>query len=310
LSAHRRDAEERKKSTRGKTTIALIAASALALAVLAAGDSFSFVILGDRTGEAQTGVYDQAWKEAAAESPAFVINSGDTIEGGHDETAESQWNGVARVWKPYSRIPLYLVPGNHDIWPDSAVSEQLFRKFAGHPVRYSFDCGGAHFTVLDNSRSDELAASEMEFLESDLKAHAAAPVKMIFMHRPSWLLPVALRNTEFPLHQLAKQYGVEYIIAGHLHQMLHFELEGITYVSMPSSGGHLRLSKTYEDGWFFGHARVAVNGRAIDFQIEEVKAPLGQGRITKAADWGMNGLVKKPAQRAAGGSWSAGIAAR
>ena len=201
-------------------------------------------------------------------------------------------------------MPLYLVPGNHDI--SSPTTEQLFRKYSGHPPHYSFDRGGAHFTVLDNSRSDELSPGELAFLEADLKAHAAAPVKFVLSHRPSWLIPVALRNTDFRLHRLAKQYGVQYVIAGHVHQMLHFELEGVTYISMPSSGGHLRLSKAYEDGWFFGRARVAVAGRDVDFRIEELKAPHGQGRVTKPADWGMTGLI----HRAAGGSRSAGIPAR
>ena len=59
-----------------------------------------------------------------------------------------------------------------------------------------------------------------------------------------------LGNPAFPLHQLAARYGAKYVIAGHIHQMLHFELDGITYLSMASSGGHLRESKTYERGWF------------------------------------------------------------
>jgi predicted phosphodiesterase len=258
------------------------------------------------------------WKEAASENPAFVAAVGDSIEG-RDPAAE--WREVAAIWKPYRRFPLYLVPGNHDI--SSVETEQLFRKYSGHPVRYSFDYGNAHFTVLDNSRSDELTAAELTFLEEDLKAHAAAPVKMIFSHRPSWIVPVALHNPDFPLHRLAKQYGVQYVIAGHVHQMLHFELEGVTYISMASSGGHLRLTNKYEDGWFFGHARVAVSGREIEFQIEELKPPHGQGRVTKAKDWGMAGLVVRPASwpvdlnrpggrsyLAAGGSRSAGMAAR
>jgi len=284
--------------------------AAAALAAASAGDGFQFAILGDRTGDAQAGVYEQVWAETAAERPACVITSGDSIEGGDDNTAESQWQAVADAWRPYRRLPLYLVPGNHDIW--SPLSERLFRKYAGHAPHYSFDYGNAHFTILDNSRSDELSGAEIAFLESDLKAHAAAPVKMIFSHRPSWLIPVALKNPDFPLHRLARQYGVEYVVAGHVHQMLHFELEGVTYISMPSSGGHLRLSKKYEDGWFFGHARVEVSGRAVDFQLEELKAPRGRGRITKAKDWGMTGLLEKPvaAQRAAGGSRSAGMPAR
>jgi hypothetical protein len=75
--------------------------------------------------------------------------------------------------------------------------------------------------------------------------------------------------------------------------MLRLELEGVTYVSMASSGGHLRLSGVYEDGWFFGHALVEVHGKNIDFQIRELSAPHGEGRITKLTDWGMAGLVKR-----------------
>jgi 3',5'-cyclic-AMP phosphodiesterase len=256
-----------------------------------APDSFRFVILGDRTGDAQQGVYEQVWREAAAESPAFVVSVGDTIQGLNDEKAETEWRQVDQLLKAFRRYPLYLAPGNHDIW--SAASERLFRQRSGHGLHYSFDYGQAHFTILDNSRSDELRAEELAFLETDLKGHAAQPLKVIVSHRPSWVVNVALQNSEFALHQLARRYGVQYVIAGHVHQMLHLELQGVTYVSMASSGGHLRLSGAYEDGWFFGHALVEINGKSIEFQIKEVRPPRGEGRITKLADWGMIGLVHK-----------------
>jgi 3',5'-cyclic-AMP phosphodiesterase len=254
-------------------------------------DSFHFAIVGDRTGEAQQGVYEQVWKELAAESPAFVVSVGDTIEGMSDATAAAEWRQVGQILKPLRRCPLYLAPGNHDIW--SPASERLFRQFAARPVHYSFDYGRAHFTILDNSRSEELPAEQLAFLETDLKAHAGQPLKIVIAHRPSWLVNVAFQNPKFALHQLARRYGVQYVIAGHVHQILHLELEGVTYVSMPSSGGHLRLSGLYNDGWFFGHALVEVHGTSIDFQIRELGAPHGEGRITKLTDWGVAGLIKR-----------------
>jgi Icc protein len=263
----------------------------------AAPDSFHFAILGDRTGEAQPGVYEQVWKEVAAESPAFVVSVGDTIQGMSDASTEAEWREASRIFKPFRSYPLYLAPGNHDIW--SEASERLFRQYAEHPVHYSFDYGQAHFTVLDNSRSEELPAQEMVFLEADLKAHAGQPLKIIVSHRPSWLLNVARRNPNFALHQLARRYGVQYVVAGHVHQMLRLEFEGVTYVSMASSGGHLRLSGVYEDGWFFGHALVEVHGKSIDFQIRELSTPHGEGRITKLTDWGMAGLVKRDQRESA-----------
>jgi Icc protein len=252
---------------------------------------FRFVLLGDRTGEAQAGVYEQVWKQIASEKPAFAVSPGDSIEGMDDATAEGEWRQFLQARKPFISFPLYLAPGNHDVW--SAVSERLYEKYSGHPLHYSFDYGNAHFTMLDNSRSDQLPPGELAFLESDLKAHAAQPVKFVVSHRPFWLLDVAMRNPDFPLRRLAKQYGVQYVIAGHVHQMLHLELDGVTYISLPSAGGHLRLSGAYEDGWFFGYILVTIQGKNADSQIKEVGSPRGQGRVSRLGDWGMAGLVKK-----------------
>ena len=100
--------------------------------------------------------------------------------------------------------------------------------------------------------------SELTFLEQDLKAHASQPLKFIISHRPSWIVNVVLRDPNFPLHQLARKYGVQYVIAGHVHEMLHYTLDGIEYISAPSAGGHLRASGKYADGWFFGYTVVDV----------------------------------------------------
>ena len=186
-------------------------------------ESFSFVILGDRTGEAQFGVYERVWRAAAAENPAFVVSVGDSIEGLNDATAEDEWRRLEQILTPYRQIPLFVAPGNHDIW--SARSQAAFEKHAGHAPHYGFDHGQVHVTVLDNSRSDVLEAGELAFLEKDLEAHRNQPVKLIVMHRPSWLVDAMFQNPRFPLHQLAKKYGVRWVIAGHLHQMLEVELE-------------------------------------------------------------------------------------
>jgi hypothetical protein len=261
------------------------------------GESFRFAILGDRTGDVQPHVYEQVWKEVAAEDPAFVVTIGDTIEGTHDATAQTEWQEVESILKPYRRFPLYLAPGNHDIW--SEASERLFRQHAGHPPHYSFDRGPVHVTILDNSRSDEIAPEELKFLEEDLKAHESQPLKMILSHRPSWLVSVAMQDTGLSLHRIARRYGVQYVIAGHVHQLLRFSFEGIEYISMPSAGGHLRpANAAYEDGWFFGHALATVRGTEVQFQFEELKPPLGHGRVSTPAEWGMFGLLQKPAAAA------------
>ncbi len=262
--------------------LALLAASLFAwfLADRAAAqqDSFSFVILGDRTGEAQPGIYERVWQEAAAEKPAFVVSVGDSIEGLSDSTVESEWQHFEQILTPYRQIPLLLAPGNHDIW--SARSEAVFEKHGAHDRHYGFDFRQVHITVLDNSRTDLLDAAELAFLQKDLEEHKNQSVKFIVSHRPSWLVDVMFQNPKFPLHQLAKKYGVQWVIAGHLHQMLEAELEGVTYISLASSGGHLRGSEKYEDGWFFGYAVAQVRGNSVQLRIKELA-----GRVSEPRDW-------------------------
>ena len=147
--------------------------------------------------------------------------------------------------------------------------------------------------MLNNARSEDFTESELAFLEADLKAHASRPVKFVVSHRPSWILTVALRNPSFPLHRLAKQYGVKYVLAGHIHQLLRFDFEGIQYVSFHSAGGHLRASGEYKDGWFFGYTVAEVKDGAARFTVHELKAPHGEGRVTSLNDWGMLGLSPK-----------------
>ena len=82
---------------------------------------------------------------------------------------------------------------------------------------------------------------------------------------------------------------MRYVVAGHIHEMLHMDLDGVSYVSLPSAGGHLRLSGRYEDGWFFGHTLADVRGSEVRFEIREI-----DGRVTSLNDWGNVGLVKAP----------------
>lgn len=253
-----------------------------------ADGAFVFAILGDRTGEAQPGVFEQVWKETVAEHPPFVLTTGDSIQGLDDSKLGSEW---AEFRKIAVGAPLYLTPGNHDVW--SAASEQAYREHSGRGLRYGFDYAQVHVTVLDTSRSDALSAEDLAYLEGDLRAHQSAAVKIVVSHRPWWLTDVAGRNPDAPMQRLAKEFGVKYVIAGHVHQLMRFEFDGVTYISMPSAGGHLRLTNRYADGWFFGHAVLEVNGRDAQIRFEEVKAPFGEGRVTKESGWGMIGLVKR-----------------
>lgn len=249
-----------------------------------------FVILGDRTGEAQPGVYEEIWRETAAEHPDFVINVGDTIQGDNDATVNAEWTAVKHMLQPFSRYRFFYTPGNHDVWDETSATAYV--RYTGHPLHYGFDFADVHISVLDNSRTEDLSTAELDWLEQDLAEHKQQPVKFIFSHRPSWILYTLLQNPHFRLQELAEKYGVKYVIAGHIHEMLHFDVNGVMYLSVASSGGHLRNSKQYRDGWFFAHTLVTVHDGTAQFEIKEAQPPHGEGRVSKPDDWGAAGLLK------------------
>lgn len=235
-------------------------------------NDFRFCILGDRTGDAQPGVYERVWKNLDSLHPDFVINVGDTIQGGNDATAETEWRALRPLWDRY-KYPLYFTPGNHDIW--SPASRRIYEKETGRPASYGFDFQNAHFTVLDNSQTEDLSADQMAFLARDLAAHEDRDPKFVFFHKPFWLIPVKFRSSEFPFHQLAKKFGVHYVVSGHGHQFLQAVEDGIVYIEAGSSGGKLK-GGGFEHGWFFGQILVQVRGPQVEMTVHEV-----QGRVPK-----------------------------
>lgn len=250
----------------------------------APSNSFRFSIVGDRTGGAAPGVYERVLREVEALHPAFVINTGDTIEGGDDSRAEREWVALRPLW---IHLALYFTPGNHDVF--SEASRRIYEEQTKRPTSYSFDHEQSHFTVLDNSGSNELSESQMEFLRNDLEKNKGKSPKFIFFHRPFWIPYVMFKSGDFPLHQLARKYGVTGIINGHMHQFMYMKQDGITYMVVGSSGGSIargqKVGQGFREGWFFQHVAAQVSGGTVKFTVKEIDSPAGPGHSFNAEDW-------------------------
>jgi predicted phosphodiesterase len=253
-------------------------------------NDFRFSIVGDRTGSAVPGVYEQVWSEIDRLHPAFVINVGDTIQGVDDETAENQWRTIRAFLARYRQYPFYYVAGNHDIW--SAFSRKVFERETGRPASYSFNYRDAHFVVLDNSGSLDLGLDQLQFLEEDLKANRQRHPKFVFFHQSFWLLFLKFQSGEFPLHRLALEYGVDYVITGHGHFFARIVRDGVAYMQMGSSGA--KITPEFAQGVFYQHASVQVRGAGARIRIKELDAPFGKGRSFAAEDWDGNGPRFRP----------------
>lgn len=250
-------------------------------------NDFRFSIIGDRTGGAQAQIYGRVWREVDMLHPDFVINVGDTIQGGKDATAENEWMELRPLWERYSHYPLYFTPGNHDVFSDT--SRALYEKETKRPSFYSFDWQDAHFTVLDNSRTADLSAAQLQFLEEDLEKNKAKSPKFVFFHKPYWIALVSVGNLDFPLHKIAKKYGVEHVISGHGHQFVRMVRDGVAYMEVGSSGGNMRraleMGHGMKEGRFYHHVWGRVKGGKVYFTVKEIDGLKGAGRMFKAEDW-------------------------
>jgi len=258
--------------------LALVCASA---AGQSPAQPFQFAVIGDRTGRAVPGVHEAIWKEVCSRRPAFIVTIGDHIEGPGAGDLEQQWRDYLELIRPYRNIPVYFTPGNHDVFSDA--SAHAFTRNTGQPLQQSFDYAGAHFVILDNSRSLELDEPQLAFLEQDLARNAGKSPKFVFFHKPYWLIPLKFHSSQFRLHELAQRYRVNFVISGHTHQFTALRAGPVTYVVVGSSGASLErglsLGQGFDEGWFFQYLWISVDktGR-VHVTTCEAAPPYGKGR--------------------------------
>ena len=110
-------------------------------------EEFSFVLLSDRTGMARPGVFERAIAITNLLRPDFAIQIGDTIEGYTRDPGDldRQWKEFDELIDPL-RVPLFRVPGNHDVGNDLMRQHWLARHGVLH---YHFRYRDVLFLVID-----------------------------------------------------------------------------------------------------------------------------------------------------------------
>jgi predicted phosphodiesterase len=184
----------------------------------------------------------------------FVVHLGDIVhplpvEPGHVPAVELAGEVFAGL-----RAPIHYVPGNHDIGdkPDAMVAvppvaDENYGIFEEHwgPPFLSFDIGDCHFALVDTPVLNSGLARERaqaEWLENDLR-HAAGKRIFMFTHYPPFVRDVAedehYDNLGEPargwLLDLIRDYKVEAVFSGHVHNFLYNHHGGTDYYVLPST---------------------------------------------------------------------------
>ncbi len=195
--------------------------------------------------------------------PAFVVVLGDLINKAGDSKQIKEYKRISK--KIDKSIPVYLVPGNHDVGHTPAPETvAAYRKKFGRDY-YSFRFGPVYGIVLDSTLIVEPknAVSEYEnqlsWLKKELEAAKAsgAPNIIVFQHHP-YFIKDANETDQFsnipgvrrkPLLELLHSYDVRYVFAGHTHKNSvakdgDLEMTAMGPVGMPlgEDGSGIRLA--------------------------------------------------------------------
>jgi len=140
-----------------------------------------FVVVGDRTGLARPGVFEQALRQVKLLQPDFILSVGDLIEGYSEDRAEieRQWCEVESAIDA-TGIPFIHTVGNHDI--DNGPTGEAWETRRG-PRHYSFTYKGALFIILNTEDTPqpmpERLARQFQGLVAAMKADPVKTQKAI-----------------------------------------------------------------------------------------------------------------------------------
>ena len=184
-------------------------------------------------------------QEVNALSPDFVVFTGDYVQWRTDENALEGFQKMCTLFD--EDIPLYFLPGNHD------VGEATPEEMANYVARYGHDrfvFEGENYTTIGyNScliKSEAEGEAELyEWMEESLAKAAERELPIILAaHHPQFVaspeeenngenLPLELRKKYLGL---IKNYGVDLVLSGHLHHCVRAEWEGVRFATTSAAG--------------------------------------------------------------------------
>lgn len=243
---------------------------------------FRLAVLSDRTGSHTPGIYQKVIEQINLLNPDIVVTVGDQIEGyGEDyERSAAEWDSVLALLDALE-APVYLIPGNHDIWDDA--SEAMYIEKTGLDPYYSFDYENTHFVVLDVSRiesSADFPEEQKAWLVEDLTQHQDAENIFVFFHKPLWeqTLP---RGESDPMHDVFVAHGVDAVFNGHYHVYFAGDYDGVEYTTMGSSGGGIdQVPQPDIRGAFFQFGWVTVTSPGYELAVVELDGVRPRESIT------------------------------
>lgn len=241
---------------------------------------------------------EKVTREMAAEHVDAILVAGDLTQ--HGEVAEyEEWQRWRERWEHLAAgagIPVFCVPGNHDVGEKNHVSVERVARFereAG-PSFFAVDIAGVRLIGLNSlllgsglPREEE----QWDFLRTELGQPAALPEpapeidpqprpRIVLLHQPPFLVHPDEEGDDYwnidpiPRRQLLEllqpgpgQAGVSLLLAGHLHRPARLTLGDMSCLVAPAVSFGLPRGQQPE-GW--GLVTIESDGSS-GFQLREIR---------------------------------------
>ncbi len=179
-------------------------------------------------------------------NPKCVVITGDLINDASDTCQDS----VYRANRAKIKVPVYEIPGNHDIRPWTPENHSRYLQQRGYE-RFSFRLGGCAFIGFDSNciKDGQEKAEEEQFrwLEWELRKARRYKYVFVFLHCPVIRESIDEENDYFNFHKgtrekyiaLFKKYGVDAVFAGHTHMDYDTTVDGIHFITAGPVGSPL-----------------------------------------------------------------------
>ena len=206
---------------------------------------FQFVVITDNTGTPRPGIWREAMEKINLLQPSFVMSVGDLIEGYVDtpEQLHAQWDEFMNDLAPLE-APFFFVAGNHDV--GRPLWHQVYLERIG-PSYYYFKYQDVLFLILDTNdsptRGTGIGEEQAAWAEEVLARYPDDEVRwtFVFQHKPLWFED---RDEWNRLQDILVDRNAT-VFAGHIHNYMATEIEGIHFVTMATTGGGSPLRGKY-----------------------------------------------------------------
>lgn len=185
--------------------------------------------------------------------PAFVVISGDFVHQKDDEAQLAGFDSLCR--KIDSHIPLYLIPGNHDVGNDMTAegTKQFVRRYGSDRFVWKNKNGcviGFNSSEI-RSGDPKREMDEFQWIEKQLIKCRKCNHIILIGHHPFYVRSADEADSydNIPLDVRSKylnmfcQYGVDVVLSGHLHHCAQSYYERIHFVTSGAAGRAFGKSK-------------------------------------------------------------------